>query len=227
MYDLRSHHLELHQTGPTEMLAVNPRSTSHPTDELLIGIGRHDYGGGKSIIVSRTQAQELHDWLAGWLAGGWDGVKPVEGPTSAAVIEHYKAAAMRAQHGFDERRAEAMRLLDAALALIPADVRAHHPDLDVIAKQQTEAWQRLQADADRGEETRLRYLTGLQQIEDALASRAEKVQAGDVVTPAEEALAAVRKTLQQLVDRANFPAVKPTADPVPIYDPEQLELFAA
>ena len=38
--------------------------------EVLVGIGPHDYGGGKSVVLSRAQVTELRDWLTGWLDGG-------------------------------------------------------------------------------------------------------------------------------------------------------------
>jgi hypothetical protein len=101
----QSHYLELHQKGTRTLLAVAPRGVAIGTDELHIGIGGAVYDTyGKSVLLSRAQVEDLHDWLGRWLAEGWDGVPPVQGPTSADIIEHYRDIAAREQIRADHER---------------------------------------------------------------------------------------------------------------------------
>lgn len=202
----RSNHLELHQIGTRTMLAVAPRGVAIGTDEVHIGIGGAVYDTyGKSVLLSRAQVEDLHAWLTQWLAEGWDGVVPVQGPTSADVIEHYRDIAGRERIRADHERIDGSRRLEAALSLVPADVLSTQPDLEVIAAQHAREWQHLQDDADRGEQARLIFVTGLHEIEQVLAGRHAQQTLGQAVDDAATTLAKVRKALRKLVERGAHP----------------------
>lgn len=197
-----SHHLELHQVGTRTMLAVAPRGVTIGTDELHIGIGGAVYDTyGRSVLLSRAQVEDLHDWLSRWLAEGWDGVPPVLGPTSADIIEHYRELAVRERVRADHERIDGGRRLAAALSLVPAEVRSDQPELEAIAAQQATEWRHLQADADRGEHARLTFLTGLHQIEEALDRRDAQRTRGQTVDDAETFLSKIRNALRKLAER--------------------------
>ena len=203
----RSNHLELHQIGVRTMLAVAPRGVGIGTDEVHIGIGAAVYDTyGKSVLLSRPQVEELHAWLTQWLAEGWDGVPPVHGPTSADVIEHYRDVAVRERLRADRERSDGGRRLAAALSLIPPNVLATSAELERIAAQHADEWTRLQADADRGERARLIFITGLHEVEQALARRHDLHARGEAVTDAEATLATVREALRRLVTRGAHPS---------------------
>lgn len=203
-----SHHLELHQVGTRGMLAVAARGVSVGTDELHIGVGGSVYDTyGRSVLLSRAQVEQLHDWLGRWLAEGWDGVPPVQGPTSADIIEHYREVAVRERVRADRERRDGGRLLAAALSLIPADVQAGQPELEAVAAGEAATWQHLQADADRGEQARLIFLTGLHQIEDAIRHRDNRRARDQNVEDAEASIATIRKALGKLAERGAHPAV--------------------
>ena len=202
----RSNHLELHQIGTRTMLAVAPRGVAMGTDEVHIGIGGAVYDTySKSVLLSRAQVEELHAWLTQWLAEGWNGVAPVQGPTSADVIEHYRDIAGRERIRADHERIDGGRRLEAAMSLIPAEVLSTQPDLETIAAQHAREWQYLQDDADRGEQARLIFITGLHQIEQVLAGRHDQQTLGQAVDDAETTLAKLRKALRKLVDRGAHP----------------------
>jgi len=202
----RSNHLELHQIGTRTMLAVAPRGVAMGTDEVHIGIGGAVYDTyGKSVLLSRAQVEDLHAWLTRWLAEGWHGVAPVHGPTSADVIEHYRDIAGRERIRADHERIDGSRRLAAAMSLVPADVLSTRPDLENIAAQHAREWQHLQNDADRGEQARLTFITGLHQIEQAIDRRHDQRTRGQAVDDAETTLATVRKALRKLVERGAHP----------------------
>ena len=189
------------------MLAVAPRGVAIGTDELHIGIGGAVYDTyGKSVLLSRAQVEDLHDWLSRWLAEGWDGVPPMQGPTSADIIEHYRDVAVRERVRADHERIDGARRLAAALSLIPAEIRSDQPELEAIAAQQATEWQHLQADADRGEHTRLTFITGLHQIEEALDRRDAQRTLGQAVDDAETFLGKIRNGLRKLAERGAYPA---------------------
>lgn len=202
----QSHYLELHQKGTRELLAVAPRGVAIGTDELHIGIGGAVYDMyGRSVLLSRAQVEDLYEWLGRWLAEGWDGVPPVQGPTSADIIEHYRDIAIHQQVRADHERVDGARLLAAALALVPAECLAGQPELDAIADQQAKQWEHLQADADRGEQSRLIFLSGLHQIEEVFARRDARRTLGQDVDDAESILGKIRKALRTLADRGAHP----------------------
>ena len=208
---LRSHHLELHEIGTRARLAVAPRGVGIGTDEVHIGIGAYTYDTyGKSVLLSRAQVEQLHAWLTQWLAEGWNGVTPVQGPTSADIIEHYRDIAGRERIRADHERIDGARRLAAALSLLPADVLATDTVLENVAAQEAEQWQHLQADADRGEQSRLIFITGLHMIEQALESRDQQRALGNTVQDAETTLTTIRKALHKLVQRGAHPATKKT-----------------
>jgi hypothetical protein len=202
-----SHHLELHQIGTRTMLAVAPRGVAIGTDELHIGIGGAVYDTyGKSVLLSRAQVEDLQDWLSRWLAEGWDGVPPVQGPTSADIIEHYRDIAVRERVRADHERIDGDRRLAAALSLIPAEIRSDQPELEAIAARQDTEWQHLQADADRGEQARLTFITGLHQVEEALDRRDAQRTPGQSVDDAEMFLGKIRTALRKLAERGAHPS---------------------
>jgi len=202
-----SHHLELHQIGTRTMLAVAPRGVAIGTDELHIGIGGAVYDTyGRSVLLSRAQVEDLHDWLSRWLAEGWDGVPPMQGPTNADIIEHYRDIAVRERVRADHERIAGDRRLAAALSLIPAEIRSDQPELEAIAAQQATEWQHLQADADRGEQARLTFITGLHQIEEALDRRAAQRTLGQAIDDPETFLGQIRNALRKLAERGAHPA---------------------
>jgi hypothetical protein len=161
---------------------------------------------GRSVLLSRAQVEDLHDWLSRWLAKGWDGVPPVQGPTSADIIEHYRDIAVRERVRADHERINGDRQLAAALSLIPAEIRSDQPELEAIAAQQATEWQHLRADADRGEQARLRFVTGLHQIEEALDRRDAQRTLGQDVDDAETFLGKIRNAVRKLAERGAHPA---------------------
>lgn len=202
-----SHYLELHQIGTRTMLAVAPRGVAMGTDELHIGIGGAVYDTyGKSVLLSRAQVEDLHGWLTRWLAEGWDGVAPVQGPTSADIIEHYRDIAVRERTRADHERIDGGRWLAAALSLIPAEILSDQPALEAIASEQASEWQHLQDDADRGEQARLIFITGLHQIEQTLDHRDGQRALGQAIDDAETTLGKIRKALRKLAERGAHPA---------------------
>lgn len=203
-----SHHFELHQVGTRTMLALAPRGTAIGTDEVHVGIGAYRYDTyGKSVLLSRAQVRDLHAWLGAWLAEGWPGVAPQEGPTNADVIEHYRDVASRERIAADHERIRVGRLLAAALTLIPAEARAGEPDLAAIANDEAAAWKRLQDDADRGENARRIFVQGLHEIGQWLQRRHDARTRRETGDDAEQDLAKVRKALKKLADRGANPHV--------------------
>jgi hypothetical protein len=202
-----SHYLELHQIGTRTMLAVAPRGVAMGTDELHIGIGGAVYDTyGKSVLLTRAQVEDLHGWLTRWLTEGWDGVKPVQGPTTADIIEHYRDLAVREQVRADRERIDGGRRLAAALSLVPAEIRPDQPELETIASQQASQWQHLQDDADRGEQARFIFVTGLHQIERALEHRDGLRALGQATDDAETTLGKIRKALRKVAERGARPS---------------------
>lgn len=218
----RSNHLELHQIGTRTMLAVAPRGVAMGTDEVHVGIGGAVYDTyGKSVLLSRSQVEDLHAWLTQWLAEGWDGVVPVQGPTSAEVIEHYRDIAGRERVRADHERIDGARRLKAAMSLIPADVLSTRPDLEAIASQHAVEWQHLQNDADRGEQARLIFIAGLHDIEQVLDRRHDLQTRGQAVDDAETTLAKLRKALRRLVKHGAHPVLRPSAPDCSDAPPDQ------
>lgn len=58
-----------------DVLQVLPRHVKPCSDDLLLKVFHRTTGGGRSVLLSRRQAEGLHEWLSRWLAEGWDGVK--------------------------------------------------------------------------------------------------------------------------------------------------------
>lgn len=58
----------------SDVLQVTGRTTPPREDVLAARIFHATTGGGRSILLRRPAAEALHDWLARWLAEGWDGV---------------------------------------------------------------------------------------------------------------------------------------------------------
>jgi hypothetical protein len=207
----RSHHLELQQIGNRTMLTAAPRGVALGTDEVHIGIGTAAYDVyGKSVLLSRPQVRELHAWLTRWLAEGWHGVPPVHGPTSADVVEHYRDVAVRERVEADQQRRRAGQRLDAALSLIPADILADQPELAAIAAEHADEWRHLQHDRDRAEQARLTFVTGLHEINQALARRHDLRTRGQAVDDAETTLARVHNAVRTLLERGARPAAPRT-----------------
>lgn len=59
-----------------DVLHLIPRHRKPMTDDVLLRVFHRTTGGGRSILLDRQAAQDLHDWLGRWLEQGWDGVKP-------------------------------------------------------------------------------------------------------------------------------------------------------
>lgn len=200
-----------------------PRSVAIGTDELHIGIGGAVYDTyGKSVLLSRAQVEDLHDWLGRWLAEGWDGVAPVHGPTSADIIEHYRDIAVREQIRADHERIDGARRLAAALTLIPAEILAGEPELEAIAAERGRERRHLQDDADRGEQSRRIFLAGLHQIDEVFAHREVQRALGQAVDDAETTLGTIRKALRKLADRGAHPA-KRAAKPKKERNPRRVD----
>lgn len=188
-------------------LKLGPRHATPITDDCVLTVGYHS-GNDKSVLLTRARAAELHEWLGTWLEHGWDGVKQVDGESTADVIDHFRDIAVRKGVELDRARNQFHRDLDAAIALIPADRRTH--DLATVATEQSQIWHRQQAQIDGLERFRVAIVSVLH---DMLGARGLTV---------EQAL----KALQKTVDKYNHPKTPdalPTTD-APIYD--QTELFA-
>lgn len=58
-----------------DVLQFGPRykpGGNFQTDELVASIFHRTIGGGRSALLNRPAAEELHAWLGQWLAEGWD-----------------------------------------------------------------------------------------------------------------------------------------------------------
>lgn len=58
-----------------DVLQVGARHKKPCSDDLVLQVFHRTTGGGRSVLIEREQAAELHDWLGRWLAEGWDGVR--------------------------------------------------------------------------------------------------------------------------------------------------------
>lgn len=190
-------------------LKLGPRHNPPLSDDAVLTVGYHS-GGDKSVLLSRARATELHEWLGTWLERGWDGVKQEAGESTADVIDHFRQIAIRYQLDRDHARTDAAREVDAALALIPAELRT--VELAKVAAAQSEVWHRRQARID-----------GLERFRLAIVMLAHDLSGARGLT-VEQALKALDKT----VDKYNHPKVDdaklPTTD-APVYDMRQLDLF--
>ncbi|MDG4834175.1 hypothetical protein O7627_33460 [Solwaraspora sp. WMMD1047] len=155
------------------MLTVGPRHHRPLSDDLVLAIGHRTYfqSSSRSVLLTRAQVRELLDWLSAWYEHGWDGVPREEGPTTADIVEHYHNAAIRERIRADHERIDAHRLLQAAIALIPADCRSQ--DLDEVALDQGRIWTRLQKERDHLEGTRQALVEGLWEIEHSTTPSAD------------------------------------------------------
>lgn len=204
--------------GVGDVLSMRPRS-AQPDDTVVLVVG-YLSGNVKSILLSRAQVAELHEFTGRWLTEGWDGVRRVEGPTTADVVEHYRDIAVRYQIAADDARIDGNRRVDAALALIPAEHRT--VDLETVAKAQSEIWRRLTVERDGLEELRCAWLMAMFRIADLTdAVLAEPKTAPAVRTYITKALAMQDRILAGRAGREQ----KGDAPDAPIYDIEQLALF--
>ena len=193
-------------------LRLGPRYKKPITDDAVLTIGYHS-GNDKSILLTRARAKELHDWLGTWLEHGWDGVKQDDGESTADTIDHFRDIAIRYQIERDRARTDAAQEINAALALIPAELRT--ADLAKVAAWQSENWARIEATSAELEKFRLAFIGFVYALEEAGPSR---------VDPAK-----VLAELQKMLKRYNHPTPK-LPDPVPdapVYTPDdgQLSLF--
>jgi hypothetical protein len=156
------------------VLTIGPRHRRPTSDDLVLSVRHRTTGDPRSVLLSRAQVRELLDWLAGWYEHGWAGVRREEGPTSADIIGHFEDIAIRERIRADHERADAHRLLHAAIALIPAGHRSH--DLDDIALAQGRAWARLTKQRDRLEQIRCNYIQGLTDIQYATTASADALR---------------------------------------------------
>lgn len=191
-------------------LRLGSRHTPPITDDAVLTVGYHS-GNDKSVLLTRARATELHEWLGTWLERGWDGVKQEDGESTADVIDHFRDIAIRYKLDLDHARSDFHRDLDAALALIPAELRT--VELAKVAAEQSRHWHRQQAEIEGLERFRLAVVSLLFEM-----SQARNLTG-------EQAL----RALQRTVDRYNHPKVDdaklPTAD-APVYDHGQLDLFS-
>lgn len=166
---------ELHNVG-NSMLTIGPRHHPSLSDDLVLAVGHRTYfaSSSRSVLLSRSQVRELLDWLSAWYEHGWDGVPRDEGPTTADIVEHYHDTAIRERIRTDHERIDAHRLLDAAIALVPAGCRSH--DLDDVALEQGRAWARLQKEHDRLEDIRRALVQGLCEIEQSTTPSADALR---------------------------------------------------
>ncbi|ROO62998.1 hypothetical protein EDC02_5007 [Micromonospora sp. Llam0] len=166
---------ELHNVGNT-LLTVGPRHHPPLSDDLVLAVGHRTYfqSSSRSVLATRAQVRELLDWLSAWYEHGWDGVPRKEGPTTADVVEHYHDIAIRERIRADHERIDAHRLLDAAIALIPADTRSQ--DLDDVALAQGRIWARLQKKHDHLEHIRRTLVQGLWEIEHSTTASADALR---------------------------------------------------
>lgn len=58
----------------TSVLQVKGRYKPPAEDEVVLCVLHRTTGGGRSILLERSQVEALHEWLDKWLAGGWPGV---------------------------------------------------------------------------------------------------------------------------------------------------------
>lgn len=189
-------------------LRLGPRYKKPISDDAVLTIGYHS-GNDKSVLLTRARAAELRDWLNVWLEHGWAGVPQQDGESTADVIDHFRGIAIRYQIERDHARIDAAREVDAALALIPAELRT--VDLVKVAAEQSRHWARLQAERDALEQFRLACVSLIFEI-----GQAKAVSADDI-----------RKALNKFLDRHNHPKPKiPAVVPdAPIYDGGQMTLF--
>jgi len=189
-------------------LRLGPRHKTPISDDAVLTVGYHS-GNDKSVLLTRARAAELRDWLNVWLEQGWAGVPQVDGESTADVIDHFRNIAVRYQIERDHARADAAREVDAALALIPAELRT--VDLVKVAAEQSLQWARLQAERDALENFRLACVSLVFDIDEARAATADDI----------------RKALHRFLDRHNHPEPKMPAvvSDAPIYDGEQMTLF--
>lgn len=189
-------------------LRLGPRHKQPISDDAVLTVGYHS-GSDKSVLLSRARAAELRDWLSLWLERGWEGVPQVDGESTADVIDHFRDIAIRYQIERDHARTDAAREVDAALALIPAELRT--VDLVKVAEEQSRHWALLQAERNALENFRLACVSLVFEI-----AQAKNASDDDI-----------RKALDKFLDRHNHPEVKmPAVVPdAPIYDAAQLQLF--
>ncbi|MER7278363.1 hypothetical protein ABT369_28380 [Dactylosporangium sp. NPDC000244] len=188
-------------------LRLGPRHKTPISDDAVLTIGYHS-GSDKSVLLTRARATKLRDWLNVWLEHGWEGVPQEDGQSTADVIDHFRDIAIRYQIERDRARTNAAREIDAALALIPAELRT--VDLVKVAEEQSRHWAQLQAEVDALESFRLACVSLIFEID----------QAGDIGADV------IRKALHKFLDRHNHPKAKMLAvvPDAPIYDHEQLRL---
>lgn len=189
-------------------LHLGPRHKKPISDDAVLTVGYHS-GNGKSVLLTRARAAELRDWLNVWLEHGWDGVPQQDGESTADVIDHFRSIAIRYQIELDRARTDAARQVDAALALIPAELRT--VDLVEVAEEQSRHWARLQDERDALEQFRLACVSLVFEM-----SQAKSATADDI-----------RKALDKFLNRHNHPKTKmPAVVPdAPIYDGKQMTLF--
>jgi hypothetical protein len=201
--------LEIEDVQANLRLGVGPRYKKPITDDVVLTVSTRGGHGSRSILLTRARATELHEWLGVWLEHGWDGVKQEDGESTAEVIDHFRDIAIRHRIDLDHARSDFHRDLDAALALIPAELRT--VELTEVAAEQSRIWHRQQAERDGLERFRLGIISLLFEMGKARGLTGE------------QALNALQKT----VDKYNHPRVDdaklPTSD-APIYDSEQLGL---
>ncbi len=168
--------LELHESGGNDVLLLGPRHQRPCTDDLVLGVQHRTYGNSsrRSIVLSRAQAGELLQWLTAWYEHGWDAVPRTEGPTSADVIEHYRAVAVRERIRADHERLDAHRLLHAAIALVPPGCRSE--DLDAVALEQGRALVRLDRERERLDQIRAALAIGLVTLQHATTATADQLR---------------------------------------------------
>jgi hypothetical protein len=192
-------------------LRLGPRHAKPISDDAVLTIGYHS-GSDKSVLLTRARAKELHEWLGTWLEHGWDGVKQEDGQSTADTIDHFRSIAIRYQIERDHARIDAAREVEAAIALIPAELRT--ADLAKVAAWQSENWARIEATSAELEKFRLAFIGFVHALEDA----GKQVDPGRVLVE-----------LQKMLKRYNHPTPK-LPDPVPdapVFAPdnEQLSLF--
>lgn len=58
----------------TDVLQLKGRCKPPAEDEVVLCVFHRTTGGGRSILLERSQVEALHEWLGKWLADGWPGV---------------------------------------------------------------------------------------------------------------------------------------------------------
>jgi hypothetical protein len=58
----------------TSALKIAGRCKPPAEDEIALHVFHRTTGGGRAIVLERSQAEDLHEWLGKWLAEGWPGV---------------------------------------------------------------------------------------------------------------------------------------------------------